>query len=39
MPKRLGALTGLRQLGLFAAFSHSVRNEGNSMIKVLADMT
>jgi Leucine-rich repeat (LRR) protein len=39
LPERLAALTGLKQLGLFAAFSHSVRNEGSATIRVLADMT
>lgn len=39
VPERLGSLTSLKQLGLFAAFSHSVRNEGSSTIRVLADMT
>lgn len=39
LPDRLHSLSGLRQLGLFAAFSHSVRNEGSSTIRVLADMT
>lgn len=39
VPERLRNLTGLKQLGLFAAFSHSVRNEGSSTIRVLADMT
>jgi Leucine-rich repeat (LRR) protein len=39
VPDRLSELTGLQQLGLFAAFSHSLRNEGSSTVRVLADMT
>lgn len=39
VPAKLGQLTGLKQLGVFAAFSHSVRNEGSCTIRVLASMT
>lgn len=39
VPKNLGELCNLRQLGLFAAFSHSLRTEGSSTVKVLAGMT
>jgi Leucine-rich repeat (LRR) protein len=39
VPKNLGELCNLRQLGLFAAFSHSLRTEGSSTVKVLASMT
>jgi hypothetical protein len=39
VPQRLSELTGLQQLGLFAAFSHSLRNEGSNTVRVLADMT
>lgn len=39
VPKNLVHLDNLRQLGLFAAFSHSLRTEGSSTIRVLASMT
>lgn len=39
MPKNLTRLTNLHQLGLFGSFSHSVRNEGSSTIKVLAQLS
>ncbi|KAF8055828.1 hypothetical protein HT031_006603 [Scenedesmus sp. PABB004] len=34
----LASLTGLRQLGLFASFSHSLRNEGASTVRQLAQL-
>lgn len=39
VPDRLYELKQLKQLGLFAAFSHSVRNEGSSTVRVLGQMT
>lgn len=39
IPEGLTRMTQLRHLGLFAAFSHSLRNEGASTVRVLAQLT
>lgn len=39
IPENLSKLTQLHSLGLFAAFSHSLRNEGSSTVRVLAQLT
>jgi hypothetical protein len=39
VPENLTRLTQLQSFGLFAAFSHSLRNEGASTVRVLAQLT
>jgi hypothetical protein len=39
VPENLTRLTQLQKFGLFAAFSHSLRNEGASTVRVLAQLT
>uniref|UniRef100_A0A383WGQ2 F-box domain-containing protein n=1 Tax=Tetradesmus obliquus TaxID=3088 RepID=A0A383WGQ2_TETOB len=39
MPDNFTRLTQLHHLGLFAAFSHSLRNEGSATVRVLAQLS
>lgn len=39
VPEGLSRLTQLRQLSVFAAFSHSLRNEGSSTVRVLGQLS